>query len=375
MDKSYTRTLTSGLVIFAAILLVAASASFGVYYATTSAAKYGNLAIGAGAFALGLEVLKPFAVHGMFDAFRTRAIGVGFSLLGLAIVAVGYSFTAELSLMATMKGDTTATRSGDVGKRERAQRIYDRAERQLDALGAPVRVASETVAGMPLPPRVATLKRNTVADTDRKRLQAQMREAAEILDAPITVGDADPAAAALGTYLGRFGIETDPKSVADWLTLIAVLALEIGSALSFVAVVHYAPRTAETDRSKVIPKAPVREAVQTSKRTGSKKRSGPTKPKKSGPAKTPAPRGSVTGPLTTPKAGPDRSKTVHRTGNGSPVADRLLEAVRTEGGRVERSRKKWADQLDASKTTINRVVGELAEAGRLTVTGSELRLA
>jgi disulfide bond formation protein DsbB len=94
-----------------AILLVLSSAGFGAYFAWSQAEHHGPaLAVLAVAMALGLETAKPFAVEAVFDCLRRWAIGRALAMLALAIVAIGYSLTAELSLMAQTRGDATATR-------------------------------------------------------------------------------------------------------------------------------------------------------------------------------------------------------------------------------------------------------------------------
>lgn len=48
--------------------------------------------------ALGLEGAKPFAVEGVFAALRSWSLGRAVAMTALAVVAVAYSLTAELSL-------------------------------------------------------------------------------------------------------------------------------------------------------------------------------------------------------------------------------------------------------------------------------------
>ena len=56
-----------------------------------------------------------------------------------------------------------------------------------------------------------------------------------------TVRSADPAAAAISTYLAAAGIQLPADTLTAWLSLVPVLALEIGSALAGLLVASYAP--------------------------------------------------------------------------------------------------------------------------------------
>ena len=73
--------------------------------------------------ALGLEGCKPLAIA---YALKAKTVGTGLMLACLGLVAVAYSLTSELSLMASTRGDLAATREADtraaretVGARER----------------------------------------------------------------------------------------------------------------------------------------------------------------------------------------------------------------------------------------------------------------
>jgi hypothetical protein len=127
-------------------LLVISSAGFGCAYAWTQAAHHGPLLAGlAVAMALGLECAKPLAVESVFTCLRRLAIGRALAMLALAIVAIGYSLTAELSLMATTRADATAGREKLADERQKAADRYKRAAAELSTV-APHRPAAELQA-------------------------------------------------------------------------------------------------------------------------------------------------------------------------------------------------------------------------------------
>src|SRR5215510_4501364 len=71
---------------------------------------------------------KPLAVASAFAAFRSWSLPRGVALTLLAIVAIAYSLTAELTLMATARSDLVAERAAAAraaksadGKRERVE--------------------------------------------------------------------------------------------------------------------------------------------------------------------------------------------------------------------------------------------------------------
>src|SRR4029079_638751 len=115
---------TSTIATIASALLVIASAGFGTVFAYTQGVHHGPvLAAFAVAMALGLELSKAFAVEATFTCFRTLAIGRGLAMLVLAVVAICYSLTVELSLMATTRGDAAAERAkvSDTVRDDRAE--------------------------------------------------------------------------------------------------------------------------------------------------------------------------------------------------------------------------------------------------------------
>jgi hypothetical protein len=67
-------------------------------------------------------------------------------------------------------------------------------------------------------------------DADAAVVRARLAKAAPVASA------ADPAAAALASYLRLFGVAIPAPILSEWLVLVGVIALELGSALSIVLV-------------------------------------------------------------------------------------------------------------------------------------------
>lgn len=251
--KSSSTLATEILARFAAGALVVASAGFGCLYAWRSNAAHGQeLAALAVLFAGALELAKPLAVSGAFAALgRWRTVPRGAALAVLALAAVAYSLSAELTLWAGARGDTAASRAAQI-ERENGRRAGVEAARREMAGLPETRSAAEL---QPLIDAILADKRldgcegtwlETVrlrekcieANALRSELGRAKRRAAlqEVVTAPEgdapAVKAADPAASALGTYLAALGVAVKPDAISEWLALIPVLALEIGSAFA-----------------------------------------------------------------------------------------------------------------------------------------------
>jgi hypothetical protein len=199
--------------------IVLASAGFGAVYAASVGAYGGSTLTGLTIlFAISLELLKPLAIAQAFRAFSqwqpVRALLLG--LLGC--LAIAYSLTAELALMASTRGDLYAQRASTVFTELAARERYQRAKDELATL----------------PVRKGNLER-------RNQLEMVMSQAVPTVSQVASVGEADPGAASLATYLGALGWKSEREAVSRWLTLVPVLALEIGSALAGVLVASFRP--------------------------------------------------------------------------------------------------------------------------------------
>jgi hypothetical protein len=277
--------------------LVLASTGLGAYYTWNVGAHHGViLAALFVLFATGLELSKPLAVAAAFAAFRSFSIGRGAALAMLAIVAITYSLTAELSLMATSRGDTVASREASIkatndaeADRKRAVARYDAAVAELAALPTtrPTKELQAEIDGLLLKPgtngcvvidgRVTRDVCPKVAELRKELARAERRaelEAITTTPLPIVIGtttgdthnikDADPGAKALATYLALLGVVIPPAALGEWMVLIPVLALEIGSALAGVLVQSVSgPRTvhAPANRKDAVVQTPAPQVV------------------------------------------------------------------------------------------------------------------
>lgn len=123
-------------------LLVAASAGLGAVYAFQTGSEHGViLGVLFVVMALGLELSKPLAVSAAFASFRSRALVKGTALALLATVAISYSLSAELSLIASSRGDVVAHREAALkasttadAEVKRAQDRYYAAQVELASL-------------------------------------------------------------------------------------------------------------------------------------------------------------------------------------------------------------------------------------------------
>lgn len=252
-----------------AACLVIASTGLGGYYAWTIGYSHGALLAGLFvAFAVGLELAKPLAVATAFAAFRSWALARGVVLAVLALVAIAYSLTAELSLTAMTRGDLVATREASVrsrndadGDRKRAIARYDAALAELATLagGRPAREIQAEIDSLLLRPgannctvidgrvtrevcpKVAELRKDLARAERRVELEAVIATPLPIArateaDEGHSIKDADPGARALSTYLALLGIVIAPAVLGEWLVLVPVLALEVGSAFAGVLV-------------------------------------------------------------------------------------------------------------------------------------------
>jgi hypothetical protein len=229
-----------------ACLLVFASAGFGCVFAYQQAAHHGPALAGlAVAMALGLELAKPFAVESVFACLRRWAIVRALAMALLGAVAIAYSLTAELSLMATVRGDTAAEREAVGDARQKAQERYRRASAELATL-APSRPASELqalVAGRECDdsPKARALCAELGRSQRRAELETALARAeADSVTRP-AVAAPDAGAASLSALLAVFGWTVPAGALVVWLVVVGVVALECGSALSVVLCRSTAP--------------------------------------------------------------------------------------------------------------------------------------
>lgn len=329
--------------------------------------------------ALGLEGAKPFAVEGIFAALRSWSLGRAMAMAALALVAIAYSLTAELSLMASIRADQASQRTlaGDAADAARARYNDAKAELAVLPVARPAgTVAAEidrlqTTPGLascedrnapaygPITRRVcaeiATLQAEGEVAAHRERLRIALADAERDMATTPPTTTADPAASAMATYLAALGVTVAVASLSDWLALMPVLALEIGSALAIVLVNgtrvgtgapnHGTQGASETARFRPGAVPSVSERVS---------------------------EGSANDlPESETVVPPDEPW-------NAPLKAAVLAHLRDAGGSLRTGQRALAKALGASTTELHRTIHALAGAGVIALnaapTGTELRL-
>jgi hypothetical protein len=232
--------------------------------------------------AIGLELAKPISLAAVFESFRSWSIFRGLALLALALIAIAYSLTAELTLMAQTRGDASAERLARASAASKAEERYVSAKAAHDALplsrpAAAIQAEIDTIDRLPgimiegVPcggtlngkvtrehcPKRDALAGELATATGRQRPEREMRDAedstmgvATVAGRSPAVSAADPGAAALSTYFAAFGFIVPAALLTEWMALVGVLALELGSAFSLVLVQAERSHAAERSNRK-----------------------------------------------------------------------------------------------------------------------------
>lgn len=308
---------------------------------------------------------KPFAIEGVFAALRSWSPIRAVVLASLGTVAVAYSLTAELSLMAASRADASATRSQAAAAAYAAKARYDAARHELAGLlvTRPVAAIDAEIAKLKTTPKlvpcddttasgygpttrrvcaqIASLTAEAATTTRRTELLAALTAAEHDLASAPLATDADPAAAALATYLAAVGIQADAAELSRWLALVPVLALEIGSAFAVILAAEAPPQPRATPRDHHAGEPIEADAA----------RAGTVPPATAEATYSPA---------------------------ASDLSGALIEYLRERGGHLRSGQRGLAKTLGASTSELNRTLHSLAAAGVIalstTPTGTELRL-
>ena len=387
---------TRAIAQISAVGLVVASAGFGAVYAWSTGSHHGvALACLMVLMAVALELAKPLSVAAAFAAFRSWSVVRGAALASLATVAIGYSLTAELSLMATSRGDVVATREASIKaatdvelEAQRARDRYDRARAELDTL-AVTRPASELQAeidGLLLTPgadgcvvingRVTREVCPKVADLRAEKARAERRADLEaVLATPLpsltsaaelTVGKPDPAASALAAYLAVLGIVVAPAMLSEWLVLVPVLALEIGSAFAVLLVQAVSGPTRAVQPISRPGEVPVN--VVTGSAAGNRKH-------EAAPTLVQAPTAKPVQQVVQPENTGAEDKVDHAR---EKVKSAIVNQLKAHGGSLSSGERGLAKRLGANRSTMRRAINGLVMAGVVvaaaTRNGTMLRL-
>lgn len=341
----------------ACTLLMAASAGFGSLYAWTTGSQHGVILGGLSlAMALGLELAKPFATHLAFTAARSKLWGSAAAMSVLAFVAIAFSLTSELSLIAQTRGDLAAERAAQVEPVTLAKEDRARALSELQMLGA-VRTTGEVEAELAkakVNPRwrkssgcldvtlTATADfcggvQSLQAELSRAKRAEQLKEELATSSAVIAaasstghgvVSSADPGASALSSYLAALGVGVQPETVSRWLILVPVLALELGSTLSVLAMSLVSSPTPVPTADRVHPPAPTQ--------------------------KPPGQRASVQR---------QQQRRPAPTAPVGPAASSVLNLLAGSGGQLQLGQRAIGKALGISKSRVGQVLHQLAKEG------------
>ena len=339
---------SSRILLAGTLLLVGASAALGSYFGYVVGSQQHVLLglVFAGA-ALGGEIVKPYAVNEIVSALSRWHVIRALACFMLASVCVVYSFTAELSLAATTRGDLAASREAAVDAIRDARADRARAETELGSL-PPTRPAAELQSEIDgllqtpgakgctkidgrvqetVCPKVIALKIEKARAERRVELEAVIASSTRPVSERPVVRDADPLAGAVATYAAALGWKLDTRTMLPWLALVPVLFLELGSALAVVVVrgVNVGPAA--------LPAVAEPQAVQALPASVVQKRSKP-KPKDRRPPSGP----SAPGP--------------HKRGLAATL--KVLQ-----GGAVQGSQRALAQAIGTSKSTVQRALALL----------------
>lgn len=359
-------TPTNLLAQISAVGLVLASAGLGAIYAFNTGSQHGiGLAALMVIMAIALELAKPLSLAAAFTAFRSWSVARGLLLTVLALVAVGYSLTAELTLMAGARGDVVAQREAvlKAASSSEADATAQRTRRDVALTGLatlpaarPAAELQQQITELLLTPgangcvavdgRVTRTVCPLVADLKQEKALAERRASLEAVVAqPLPaatstvaqVSAADPGATALHTYLLGLGFVVPAHVLTEWLALIPVLALEVGSLFAGV-LVQGASAGVGKRREGAITAAPAKEPLNH--------------------AEPPAATADV--------ASREKAKLA------------LVNHIKEGGGSVAASERGLAALIGHSKPTVRRAINSLVLAGivaaEVTRNGTALRL-
>jgi hypothetical protein len=316
--------------------------------------------------ALGLEGAKPFAFEGAVAALRSWSPVRAAALAALGTVAIAYSLTAELSLMAATRADASAKRTQDSATAAAAKARYAATERELETLPVtrPVAALNAEIARLRTTPglapcydiaapsfgptsrrvcaHIATLTAEAATTTRRAELQAALASAERDIAAAPLATEADPAAAALTAYLAVLGVPSEAETLSKWLALVPVLALEVGSALAVILT-----GGTVTGRERLHPAAS-------------------------------APRSAIASDFGAERTLGRPEAIAAQTPAIGGLKSALLEHLRGCGGQLRTGQRSLAKALGVSTTELHRAIHALAATGVIALstapTGTELRL-
>jgi hypothetical protein len=345
--------------------------------------------------AVALEGAKPLAVAGAFAAFRAWSLMRGLSLALLAIAAVAFSLTSELALIAGNRGDMTARRASVVEQSDARRARMQAAQSELAAL-APSRPAADVQADITklladnpkagdcqimdgpvsraVCPQVAVLNGEIARTQRRIELQTVIERLTDALVVNGAVKVADPASSALSIYLAAlFGVTVSTDTIAQWLTLVPVLALELGAALAAVLVEAVGGKT-DTGAIDARPLIEAGDRRETHDHGHGDRLNGGSRPAIGKPNRRPSIEVADRKPASKPGVAQDGRRLTAQ----DKVAQTIVSHLKANGGSLSHAQRGLARRLRASRRTLQRAINALAAAGVLAVeathSGTLLRL-
>jgi hypothetical protein len=207
-------------------------------------------------------------------------------------------------------------------------------------------VCAEKVA--PLKAELARAARRQVLEAELSELVAGARNSTDAARGQQTKADADPGATALATYLAALGLAVPVNVLSQWLVLVPVFALEIGSAFAGLLVAGSSGTLRSAPRQKCSV-APPSNTQQT--------------------------------PIqSTPEPGVQGVQdSASKLAVADDPAERLLQLLRDRGGEVFGGQRTLGKALGVSAARVNTLLDELAASGRIVVAaaknGTRVRLA
>lgn len=363
------------LAITSATLLIAASAGFGAVYAWSIGSRHGPLlGVLMVAMALGLELAKPLALELSIAALRSFALFRALALGCLCLVAVAYSLTAELSLVATLKADQRGSREVNAELSKSLQERATRTKTELASLPMtlPAAALEARANGLRSTPgfvdcakrndpsfgpisrricgelsvlhgQIALAERRAALSAELLLVESRMERAA----GSASTSPRDPAASVIATTLAALGLNVSVGALSDYLTLIPVLALELGSTLA-VVLARWQPSGSSRGPDRFVPSS------QTCRMTAGLPELGQYNA-----GHAPPPRSENVSAVQWCPQSPEQ-----RNGGAVPLArDALLDHLRASGGRLNTQVRALAATLGVSPTRCHQVLRQLAGEG------------
>jgi hypothetical protein len=331
--------------------------------------------------AVALEIAKPLAVATSLTSFRTWSLVRGGALALLAAVAIAYSLTSELTLLSGARGDLLAERQAKLKASTDAETDAKHARDRYEELASlpaarPVSELQRQITDLLLTPgadgcaevngRVSRTVCPLVHDLKAEKATAERRASLEAMVAqPLSivakpnearVKDADPGAAALSAYTAALGFNLPAETISEWLALVPVLALEIGSALAGVLATCLRPEVSVGAKPEEV------------------------KPLQSVKVFTPVETPATKAKPVSAKVVKKRRKRTRKGGGGSQggtgsggqrMPANVVDLLKAHGGRIEGGQRGIGKLLGIGKSRANELLHELAAAGSVILSTSK----